>query len=363
MDGLPKDQPSVTALNKKLFMKKILVTGAGALLGQGILRSINFSKNSYFVVSADPDVRSTGHALANKCYTIPIATAPEYLERIEEIIKKEEIDIVFIGTDVELPIFSEKRGYLEGKYRVKIVVSDTKAIKIANDKWLTSEFLKENEFPYPISALTTNKEDIKRLICKADFPFIAKPVDGARSKGIKIITNHQELEEICSYSNNLVVQEKIGEDEGEFTTGCIVTNGKCVAVVSLIRDLRDGNTWRAYRNGKSPYDETIAAIAERLGVEGPANFQYRIKEGKPIVFEVNCRFSGTTPLRLMYGFNEVEALLEYYLEDKTIKQPNLKTGTILRTFSDIFISNESLENFKKEGVTDSFDAEVFPFKN
>lgn len=344
-------------------MKKILVTGAGALLGQGILRSIDFSSNSYYIVSADPDVRSTGHALANKCYTIPFATAPEYLERIEDIIKKEKIDIIFIGTDVELPIFSENREYLEKNYSLKVVVSDTQAIEIANDKWLTSEFLRKNGFPYPISALTTDKEQIKSLTTKANFPFIAKPVDGARSKGIKIITNYKELEEVCSYPNNLVVQEKLREDEGEFTTGCIVTNGKCVAVVSLTRDLRDGNTWRAYRNGNSPYDETIAVIAESLGVEGPANFQYRIKDGKPVVFEVNCRFSGTTPLRLMFGFNEVEAIIDYYLEDKPITQPTLKDGTILRTFSDVFVSNENLKKFQEEGVTNSFDAEFFSFKN
>lgn len=343
-------------------MKNILVTGAGALLGQGILRSINFAEKPYFVVSADPDVRSTGHALANKSYIIPFVTDKSYLNRIEEIVQKENIDIIFIGTDVELPIFAEKSKYLEKKYNLKVVVSNINAIHIANDKWLTAEFLRNNNFPYPVSALTTEPDQIEKLKMVANFPLIAKPVDGARSKGIKILNNQEELEKVCSYKNNLVVQEKLGDEEGEFTTGCIVANGKCVAVVSLVRDLRDGNTWRAYRNGESIYDATIASIAEKLGVEGPANFQYRIKDGEPVVFEVNCRFSGTTPLRLMFGFNEVEALLDYYLEGKEISQPTLRTGTILRTFSDVFVSNESLQNFEKHGTTDGFNAQFFPFK-
>lgn len=343
-------------------MKNVLVTGAGALLGQGILRSLDYSNNPYYVVSADPDVRSTGHALAKKSYVIPLANEESYLGRIEEIIVKEEIHIVFIGTDVELPLFAEKKDYLERKYDLKVVVSGTGAVAISNDKWLTAEFLRKNGFPYPISALTTDPGQIEHLRNNAEYPFIAKPVDGARSKGIKTINNEGELMEVCSYRNNLVVQEKIGEDEGEYTTGCIVTDGKCVAVVSLIRDLRDGNTWRAYRNGASPYDATIAAIAEKLEVEGPANFQYRIKNGQPIVFEVNCRFSGTTPLRLMYGFNEVEALVDYYLEKKPVQKPELKKGTILRTFSDVFVPNESLEKFRREGMTDSYAAEFYPFK-
>ena len=343
-------------------MKNVLVTGAGALLGQGILRSLNYSKNSYYVVSADPDVRSTGHALANKSYVIPMATEESYLERIEEIINKEDVKIIFIGTDVELPLFAAKRNYLEEKYNLKVVVSGTEAVAISNDKWLTAEFLRKNGFPYPISALTSDRSKIEGLKKGARYPFIAKPVDGARSKGLTTIRNDKELEEICSYPNNLVVQEKIGDEEGEFTTGCLVTNGKCTAIVSLVRDLRDGNTWRAYRHGDSPYDTMIGSIAEELGVEGPANFQYRIKEGQPVVFEVNCRFSGTTPLRLMYGFNEVEALMEFYLEGKEIVKPELKSGTILRTFSDVFVSNESLEKFRREGVTGSYATEFYPFK-
>lgn len=343
-------------------MKNILVTGAGALLGQGILRSLDYSENSYYVVSADPDVRATGHSLADKSYRIPMAKDPGFLERIEEIVQKEKIRVILIGTDVELPVFAARKEDLEDRYGLKVVVSNQEAVRIANDKWLTAEFLRKNDFPYPFSALTTDKDKIAELAEKADFPYIAKPVDGARSKGLKTINNQEELEKVCSYPNNLVVQEKLSEEHGEFTTGCTVIDGKCVAVVSLVRDLQNGNTWRAYRKGDSPHDKTIGLIAEKLGVEGPANFQYRIKNGKPVVFEVNCRFSGTTPLRMMFGFNEVEALVDYYLEGKPVEKPQLKTGTILRTYSDIFVPDGTLDEFGRQGVTDSYNANFFSFK-
>ena len=347
-------------------MKNILVTGAGALLGQGILRCLNFSDNApnYNVISADPDVRSTGHALAQKSYCIPFANDPAYLGKIEEIIQKEKIHLLLIGTDTELPIFAEHASYLETEYDVKVVVSNEQVIKIANDKWLTAQFLKENNYPYPLSALTTDEEGIQELKLKNKYPLIAKPIDGARSKGIVIIYNEADLDAVCSYENNLVVQEMLSETEGEFTTGCIVVNGKCAAIVSLVRDLRDGNTWRAYRNDRvGQYDEIIKSIAEKLGIEGPANFQYRIKDKQPIIFEINGRFSGTTPLRLMYGFNEVEALVNYYLEGKEIEQPLLKEGVVLRTFSDLYIENETLADFVEKGVTDHFDTQYYPFKS
>lgn len=343
-------------------MKNILVTGAGALLGQGILRCLNQSSNPYKLISVDPDIRSTGHALANVSYTVPLVSEPSYLRKIESIIQKETVDIIFIGTDVELPLFAKERDYLEEKYNLKVVVSNEQAIKIANDKWLTSEFLRKNGFPYPLSALTADNKQIAVLKNKANYPFIAKPVDGARSKGLRILENDADLTEICSYKNNLVVQELISQQEGEFTTGTVVIGGKCVAVVSLVRDLRDGNTWRAYRTGGSPHDAVIASIAEKLGVEGPANFQYRIKNGKPVVFEINCRFSGTTPLRMMFGFNEVEAIVENYTQGKPVEKPQLKNGTILRTFSDVFVENEVLEDFGRKGFTSSYQTTYYPFK-
>lgn len=344
-------------------MKRILVTGAGALLGQGILRSLEISDNNYFILTADPDYRAQGHSLGDKAYLVPVVTDPGYLSAIEDIIQKEQVDVVLIGTDVELPLFAENKQRLEEQYKVKVIVSSTEVIAIANDKWLTAEFLKENGFPYPVSAMTTDKEAIEALRKSRPFPYIAKPVDGARSKGIRIIENEQDLQEVCSYPNNLVVQEMIGEQEGEYTAGCMVVDGKCRAIVSLKRDLRDGNTYRAYREGDNPYDAIICSIAERLGVEGPANFQYRIKDGQPIVFEINGRFSGTTPLRYMFGFNEVEALLNHLFGVEEMTQPKLRDGAVFRTWSDIFVEPAQLNELKENRVLEGYKSQYFPFKN
>ncbi|GAB3535589.1 ATP-grasp domain-containing protein [Pontibacter brevis] len=344
-------------------MKKILVTGAGSLLGQGILRCLNFSSNDYYIITADPDFRAQGHSLGNKAYTSRMANDPKFLSSLENIIQKEEVDALFVGIDQELPLISENKRRLEEQYGVKVVVSPPKVIAISNDKWLTAEFLRENGFPYPQSALTTDKEGIEKLRQNCSYPFIAKPVDGARSMGIKIIKGDEDLQYVCSYPNNLVVQEMLSEEEGEFTAGTMVVDGKCRAIVSLKRDLKDGNTYRAYREGDNPYDTTISSIAERLGVEGPANFQYRIKDGKPVVFEINGRFSGTTPIRFMFGFNEVEALLNHLFGVEEMKQPQLRDGAVFRTWSDIFVENEQLKELKEEGVLEGYRSQYYPFLN
>lgn len=328
--------------------KNVLVTGAGAVLGQGILRSLNNMNNNNIIIhSADPDFRSTGHWLANKAHTIHFANHPDYINLIKEIIEKEAIDVIMIGTDTELPVFAMNKEGLEKSTNVKIVVSNTNVIDIANDKWKTAEFLKEAGFDYPQSVMANDREAVFVFIENNKFPYFAKPVDGARSKGIVVINSEDAVTDLLADPRNLVIQEFLPENEGEFTSGCVVINGKCKAVVTLRRDLRDGNTYRAYySNEYSKYNVFISSVAEKLGVAGPCNFQFRIRNGKPVVFEINARFSGTTPIRYMFGFNEVEAILLNIIEGKDIEEPQLREGMVMRAWSDLFVDITEIARFQ-----------------
>jgi carbamoyl-phosphate synthase large subunit len=326
-------------------MNNILVTGAGALLGQGILRCLQSSKLKYNIFTADPSPYSSGHWLGVKPFLLPFVSDKNYQQKLEDILEKVNIDVIFVGTDVELPFFSENKDYLEKKYNLKVIVSNAKVIEIANDKFKTASFLKENDCFYPDSVMANDLEGLKEFRTRNDFPYFAKPVDGARSMGLVKIFDEEDLQKVIKNPKNLVIQEFLPDTDGEFTTGVLVTKGKCKAIVSLKRDLRDGNTYRTYRDKTTTiHDSYIKEVAEKLNVEGPCNFQYRIKNSKPIIFEINGRYSGTTPLRMFYGFNEVEAYLEYLVNGVKIAQPTLKEGMVFRTFSDLFIENDELEN-------------------
>jgi carbamoyl-phosphate synthase large subunit len=342
--------------------KNVLVTGAGALLGQGILRLLQIADFSKKIYTADPDTRSTGHWLGDYAITIPKVNESNYLESIRESVIKYNIDAILVGTDVELPILSKHKDEFLNKYNCKIIVSKEEVINIANDKFLTASFLKQNNFPFPFSVMANNKEKLNEIEMKFGFPLFAKPFDGARSLGSKIINNHDELMEVYHPNSNMVIQQFLTDHEGEYTSGCLVIEGNCKAIVTMKRDLRDGNTYRAYIDSEtSKYDKFIIPIAEKLNPDGPVNFQFRIFDGIPVVFEINGRFSGTTPLRHFFGFNEVEAILKYYLFNSKIQTPILRNGIVLRTWSDIFIDAEDLKNFKNEGLLSNPNAEFYNF--
>lgn len=341
----------------------VMVTGAGALVGQGILRALRMSPLGLAprIVTLDCDHRAAGHWLGDAAYTIPLAGDPALVPRLAEIAQREGASLLFVGTDVELPVMSRERAWLESTCGLRVVVSAPEVIAIADDKWLTAEFLRREGFPYPLSARASDWSAVQALASQMGYPLLAKPCRGARSVGVRRVGSEAELREICSAGPDYVIQELLPDEPGEYTAGCLVTGGACASVVVLRRDLRDGNTYRAYCEGDSPYAPTIARIAGRLGAEGPCNFQFRVRRGEPVIFEINARFSGTTPLRAICGYNEVEALLAHLTAGAPIPRPALRRGAVLRAWSDLFVEPDQLLRLERSGYLPGPACQHVPF--
>jgi carbamoyl-phosphate synthase large subunit len=56
-----------------------------------------------------------------------------------------------------------------------------------------------------------------------------------------------------------------------------------------------------------------------MGARGPLNIQCRVVDGEVKVFEINPRFSGTTSIRAMTGYNEPDVLIRRHLLGETIQ--------------------------------------------
>jgi len=321
----------------------VFVTGAGALAGQGILRSLRMSSYPLRIVTGDPDPRAAGHWLGDCAYTIPMAADPAFVPRLERVLTRESVTIMLIGTDIELPVLSRARERLERASGARVVVSPPNVVDIADDKWLTARFLADEGFPSPLSALLGDRQGLRRLVDAAGFPLFVKPRRGARSVGAAIVPDEAALDDVIARGGDMVIQELLPAGGGEYTAGCLVTDGRCASTVILRRDLRDGNTYRAYCEGATGFEETIAAVATRLGADGPCNLQFRVKDGRPVIFEINARFSGTTPIRAIFGFNEVEALVAHLADGRPVARPPLREGAVLRAWSDLFVDRAEIE--------------------
>lgn len=329
---------------------KVLVTGAGALLGQGVIKSLRLAKSGYHIIAADPSPHAVGLYWADSAYLIPLAAAPDYLDKLRQILRKERPDIVLIGTDVELMIFALHKVMLESEFNTHIIVSPPEVIRIADDKWLTYEFLKSNGFPYPRSALPDGSNDLLR---DCGFPLIVKPRIGARSVGVHLVDNDKELSMALQTVRDPIIQECVATSSDEYTCGITLADGCVMATVTMRRDLRDGNTYRAYVEPHTPFEKSLEEIAIKLGGFGPLNFQFRLAHNIPKIFEINARFSGTTPLRAYAGFNEVDAIIRKTVLGESIPAPQLKPLTILRYWNEMVLEDGPIATLAANGMIDS----------
>lgn len=325
----------------------VLVTGAGALLGQGILKALRMSTAGYRIVAADLSPKAVGLYLADRAHLLPRFTAPGYVEAVIALARAEQVAAILCGTDLEVGVLARHRARIEAESGALLIVSAPETVAIADDKWLTAEFLRQAGFDHPRSALAP---DAAALADAIGYPLIAKPRNGAGSIGLSKVNDRAELD-LALRAPDMVVQECLLPDEEEYTVGTLVFDGRCVAAVALRRTLRFGNTHTAIAGEFPEICAFAARVAERLpGAFGPVNLQLRATPRGPVVFEVNARFSGTTPLRAEMGFNEVEATLRHLLERAPIPRATLRPGLVLRWTAEVIVPLDQLERLTADGA-------------
>jgi len=319
-------------------MLTILVTGAGAVLGQGIIKALRASTLQPRIIACDPDPLASGLYWAEKQRLVPLARDPGYAAAFERILQEERPDAVLVGTDVELPIFARHRHSWEERFGTRILVSNETVIAVADDKYLTARFLAENGICHPLSVLPEDGPALEELIEATGFPLVVKPRIGARSYGVSVVRNRDELRDAISAQQGLVVQQWAGSADAEYTSSVLCFDDEPQAEIVMRRELRDGNTHRAFADDYPELADYVRTVARALKPYGPANFQFRVDAGgRPRLFEINARFSGATPLRALCGFNEVEMCLRRILYGEPVRRPEIRKGVILRHLDEQFV--------------------------
>jgi len=323
-----------------------LGSGAGAGVGQSILKSLQLSKVKTRVIIGDISPLATGLYRAQVAYIIPLADDPAYLAALEKICKAEQVDMLLIGTDVELIIFASNKEAFEKTTGTRVIVSDSEAVAIADDKWKTVGFLKSHGFPYVYSALADNADS---FIKNAKWPVIVKPRIAARSVGFQIIPNEAELRSALQKDPNLIIQEYLSEEDEEYTCGAFFYEGACYGVTVMKRWLRNGDTYKAIVCREPEMEKFIKAVGTDLRIIGPCNFQLRKSGGEFKIFEINCRFSGTTGAASALGFNVTNALLQKIFFNRPLHPLAIRDAYIFRYWNEVFVPPEEVALLAKRG--------------
>jgi carbamoyl-phosphate synthase large subunit len=295
---------------------RIAVTATGGGVGQSIIKAL---KGHHDVIALNSDRLGAGLYMVEESYLIPQANDPHFIDDVLDVCLGAEIDVLFPGMDCELGVFSESRDLFLSK-GIDLVVSDKNVIDIADDKLLTQEFLKDNLLPY----LETS--DKFRYILK-------EKKGGARSRGVVDISYRD-------YSN-YVAQEYVDGDE--YTCGTVTLGGVFRGCIIMRRELRDGDTYKAFVEKNDAIESICKKICNTLNPYGAMNIQLRLRDGVPYVFELNARCSGTTGARALAGFNE-PLMIAHYIEHGVVPKYDIKEISILRYWQELVVKNEDIIN-------------------
>ena len=318
----------------------VLVLGVGGNIGQGILKALNQSKLQCRVIGADNIPLSFGLYTVDRAYVSPNAEEDSFPDWVLNICKKEGVEVVLSGVESVLTSLSEHAYEIHKKTGAVCIVSPSALLSISNDKLSTCRWLKDHEFNFPHYAPSEDIEAVEKLVKEYGYPLIGKPRLGKGSHGLIRIDTQPDLTWVSSKKGYIIEEYLNGP---EYTVGCFCDrDGYIRGSIVMLRELKQGTTYRAEVGEFPEVREEATRIAWALQPMGPCNIQMIVSNEKPTCFEINMRFSGTTPIRARLGFNEVEAAIRNYVLNESIEDfPLIKHGIALRYWNEMYIDSQS----------------------
>jgi len=331
-------------------MMNVLVTAmGGGGHGEQILKALMLAKKDrYRIIGADANPDCPQFSLVDESVVLPFANSPNYMECLFDLIDRYKIKALFHGCEPELELFSKHRNEIE-KRGVFLPINPTAVIDMCMDKEKTNRKLSELNFSSPRFTIINTKNDLTAIDW---FPVVVKPsLGGGGSANVYIAQDRQELEGLAGYLNlgknkiKFLIQEYVGTPDQEYTVGVLHDmNGDYINSIAVKRaltgqlNIRVSVPNRTSRLELGPklvissgvsqgqigrYPEVTnqcQEIAKAIGARGAINIQCRLVDGVVKVFEINPRFSGTTSLRAMVGYNEPDILIQKHLFNAVIEK-------------------------------------------
>ena len=319
-------------------MNTVLVTGVGAIMGYGILRSLRATGRKLNLVGLDIYPDAAGQEWCDIFQkAVPVANA-DYTEFLCEVINRHGVDLVIPGIEQDVIRMSKDREILS-KCGARFALNNTDLIRLASDKWLTHNKLKSFDFPVIPTVLAEDPDwDFDRITEQFGLPFLLKPRGGYASKGIVKVSSRNDFEFWRpQFLHHGLIQKIVGSDDEEFTVGVFGTgDGYADNRIFFQRRLaQDGSTARAWVRFDAELDNVVDNLVAHLLPVGPTNFQFRRHEGTYFLLEVNPRVSSSTSIRTAFGYNESEMTLDYFLEEKKPVLPHIRSGFAIRYIEEI----------------------------
>lgn len=240
---------------------------------------------------------------ADKFYPVPRITASDYLDRILDICKKEQIDGVFSLIDPELSMLAKERErFLE--IGVTPVISPYELVETCFDKYCMYQMLTKMQIP--TGKCYVDKEAFYAAKAKGEisYPVFVKPVKGSASININQVNSDEEIELLFRLYDDLMIQEYMNGQEYGADVYVDMKSGKCTSIfVKKKIKMRAGETDKSVSVKDPELFAMLQDFVERCGFIGMIDVDIFLIDGVYYISEVNPRFGGGYPHAYACGVN------------------------------------------------------------
>ena len=320
---------------------KILVSGAGGDVGQGVLKALGASHLDIQLYTTCISPHSAWLHMGAAGFIAPPSADEEYTEYLIRLIRKFGIQAFFPTVDSEITKIAKEKARIEAETGALVFVDDLDKVSICDDKFNTAEFLRRNGFSYPESAVADG-QSARDLAARLGYPIIVKKRSGKGNQDVYQVNDPAELGQRLS-DPAFVVQEWLDPALGEYTSGLYLgDDGEIKGVCTFRRQLKGRSTFIAERIIAPALEKPLEDIARALGMKY-LNIQSMRRGNELVPFEFNGRLSGTTAM-ISKVFNAPEMFIrERLLGEHLARVDNLSRFVAMRYYEEVYATPEKID--------------------
>lgn len=318
-------------------MKTVMVTGVGAIIGYGVLRSLRAARPDLRLIGSDIYPDAVGQVWCDHFVNAPLTSDAAYPTWLHEQVTTNQVDLLIPAIEQDVDYLSDNRERAV-QLGCPMVLNNRKLVETARDKWAMDQELVSMNEPSRIESL--DRGTFEQLSAQLGLPFLLKPRRGYASKGIVRVTDQASYTaHATQLGNRLIAQRIVGSEDQEFTVSIFGDGmGAVLATSCLQRRLAaDGSTSKAVSTEVAGVAEVVARLCEHFKPEGPTNLQFRKAEGEWKLLEINPRISSSTSIRTAFGYNESAMCVDYYLGGIIPTQPTTRRGYAARYIEEVIV--------------------------
>lgn len=253
---------------------------------------------------------------ADKYYIVPKITAPEYLDVVLDICKKEKITGVLSLIDPELSLLAKNREKFEA-IGTTVIGSSYALCEMSLDKFQMYSWLENHGYRCAKSYMDKDAffADVDAGVIT--YPVFVKPARGSASISISKVYDRETVELLFAHEDGLMIQEFLDGQEIGADVYIDMVSHEVVSIFTKKKiKMRAGETDKAV----SFQDEKLFALIKQFikdaGYNGQIDIDIFDVNGEYYISEVNPRFGGGYPHAFESGANHMKLIVNN-LEGKT----------------------------------------------